>query len=122
MPGSAFYGLPNLDLGYASALRGIEPLRRDANTFYYKPERPLEPQASFSLECAQWRHGYDGAECFYGQVRFSERDQKLEGALECRIHAENLSDSVVVRVPVRIDVSRVSVLERAELLLQKLFG
>ncbi len=87
--------------------------RRDPNAFYWKPKRPMEPQSSFSLECEQWRHGTDD-ELFDGEICFAEDEEVVSGVLECHIHAENLSETAIMRVPVQIDVKRVGVLARAE--------
>jgi len=64
--------------------------RRDPNAFYYKPDRSMEPSEAFSLECEQWRHGLD-AEWFGGELCFDRNAEEIHGALECRIHAENLT-------------------------------
>jgi hypothetical protein len=101
------------------SLPNIEPFRRDPNSFYYKPERPMIPQPAFSLECEQWRHG-DEAQDFTGEIHFARDKADIKGALECEIHAENLSEIAVLRVPVRITVTSVSVLARAEMLVQTL--
>jgi hypothetical protein len=81
-------------------------LRRDPNAFYYKPHRPEIPGAEFSLECEQWRHGVE-PERFEGEIHFDADKEESAGALECRIHAENLSDPAMMIVPVRINVRRV---------------
>ena len=77
------------------------PDPRDPNAFYYKPGRPAEPQASFSLECAQWRHDNE-AEPFIGEIHVPTDRDAAEGLLVCRIQAANLSKSVSCRIPVRI--------------------
>jgi hypothetical protein len=64
------------------------------------------PGAEFSLECEQWRHGVE-PESFRGEIHFDTDGAEIAGALECRIHAENLSDLTTVVVPVRINVRRV---------------
>lgn len=104
----------------ALGVRDVRPFRRDPNAFYYKPDRSKTPQPSFSLECAQWRHGSDDWERFSGEIHFAETVDQVAGVLECRIHAENLSDLAVHRVPLRISVSSSSVFERAETLVQAL--
>ena len=79
--------------------------RRDPNGFYYKPERWKTPVESFCVECEQWRHGtsamYFGAEIF-----IDPNLNKISGALECVIHAENLSNPVRIVVPVKITVKK----------------
>lgn len=87
--------------------------RRDPNAFYYKPARITEPADTFSLECEQWRHGTCG-ESFVGDIFISEDATKASGALECEIHAENLSEPVIKRIPVRIEVQHPSASDYAE--------
>ena len=81
--------------------------RRDPNGFYYKPERSETPVESFCLECEQWRHGTD-AEYFVGDIFVDPNLNKISGALECVIHAENLSNPVKKVVPVKITVEKVN--------------
>ena len=64
---------------------------RDPNAFYYKPERHSTPQRSFSLCCDQWRHS-SGFEAFEGEIHVATDAGSIEGALELRIEAENLSE------------------------------
>ena len=88
------------------------PDPRDPNAFYYKPRRPAEPQASFALECAQWRHDNEAA-TFLGEIHVPTDRDAAEGLLVCRIQAANLSKSVSCRIPVRIAIAHVSALESA---------
>ena len=80
----------------------LEPAnrRRDPNAFYYKPNRFMEPSEAFSLECEQWRHGLN-AEFFEGELCFERDAEEIRGALECRIHAENLTIPVKKLIRVR---------------------
>lgn len=103
-------------------LTNIEPFRRDPNSFYYKPSRPMMPVSSYSLECAQWRHGADDWRVFSGEIYFTEAEGQIAGALECRIHAENLSDAALLRIPVRISITTTSIRARAEMLVDALIG
>lgn len=114
------YGFDRSSLAHLMA--DVRPIRRDPNAFYYKPERPKEPQHSFSLECAQWRHGHDHWEGFSGEIHFAEDLDEVSGVLECRIYAGNLSDPAVRRVPLRISVSKSSVFVRAQALVQALIS
>lgn len=100
-------------------LAGLHPANPDPNVFYYKPSRPTRAAASFSLECAQWRHGVD-AEVFSGQIHVPQDGGRISGALRCRIHAENLSETVCLHVPVRISVQSVRVLDVAKQLINRL--
>ena len=108
-----------LERSLMPSLHNIRPLHRDPNAFFYKPERPMIPQPAFSLECEQWRHG-DEEQDFAGEIHFARDEASITGALECEIHAENLSEIAVLRVPVRITVTSISVLARAEMLVQAL--
>lgn len=109
--------LPRLD---DSVMRRLDPPRpRDPNEFYYKPERVTSPTSEFSLECDQWRHGVR-TELFSGQIHVDEDAKEVSGALECRIHAQNLSKSATKLIPVRIRVKHSKVLEFAEGLVSSL--
>lgn len=97
----------------------LDTLRRDPDVFYYKSDRPETPVESFSLECEQWRHGID-EEYFDGQIFFDHSADEVRGAIECNIHAENLSTPGKKTVPVKITVKRVSTLEHARILIKNL--
>jgi hypothetical protein len=100
-----------------SVLRGIGPPRtRDPNGFFYKPDRSMIPASNFCVECQQWRHGVE-PELFVGEIHFDETIDQISGALECRIHAENLSEIAAKQVPVRIHVTRPKLGEVAEKLI-----
>ena len=86
--------------------------KRDPNKFYYKPGLASEPDDSFSLTCEQWRHG-TVAESFVGEIYFDEGESSIAGLLQCEIHAENLSEPAIKRIPVRIDVQKLSAREYA---------
>ena len=86
--------------------------RRDPNAFYYKPFCPEEPVRSFSLECEQWRHGGQ-VEGFFGHIFFNAESGQRNGALECVIQAENLSDPVRTVIPFRFDIERASTKKEA---------
>jgi len=72
----------------------------DPNRFYYKPERPRGPIHEFSLTCHQWRHGVE-AKLFTVEICSTIRDGSVAGALECVIHAGNMSSLVTKLIPVR---------------------
>ena len=95
-------------------------LRRDPNEFYYKPMRSDVPVESFSLECEQWRHGIE-AEIFECEICLGGNTQEVRGALECLVHAENLSNPVKKIIPVRGNPKLISARLCAEKLLEKLF-
>lgn len=92
---------------------------RAPDAFYYKPDKPQMPVESFMLECEQWRHGI-AEKCFEGEI-FADSDQEeIQGAIECEIHAENLSSPAKKIVPVRITVKRESTRDYASNLVTKL--
>ena len=107
------FKLPNLSGSYN--------FQRDPNEFYYKPDHATEPEASFSLECAQWRHSIE-AESFEGELCFSRDIQEVSGALECLIQAENLSAPIKKTIQVRGSIRHVSAREHAESLVKKLIN
>ena len=92
---------------------------RDPDAFYYKSGRPEIPVESFSLECEQWRHGID-EEYFDGQIFFDHSTDEVRGAIECNIHAENLSAPVKKIVPVKVTVKRLSTIDHARILIKDL--
>ena len=111
-----FSGIVNPDphiLARPLAIPSFDPPDpRDPNAFYYKSGRPAEPQASFDLECAQWRHDNEAVP-FFGEIHVPTDRDAAEGLLVCRIQAANLSKSVSCRIPVRIAIAHVSAFESA---------
>ena len=93
--------------------------RRDPNAFYYKPRRPRDPVESLSLECEQWRHGIED-QYFDVQVPFDPSQDRIEGAVECSIHAENLSAPQRLVIPIRVVVKRVEARTYANQLIENL--
>lgn len=110
--------VPTVDASLLLSSRGGND-RRDANAFYYKPNRSTTPEESFSLECEQWRHG-TGEEHFSGQLFFDVDKEIVCGALSCEIHAENLSTPVKRTVPVKISINRLNTANHARLLMHSL--
>src|SRR5689334_17753251 len=79
---------------------------RDPNAFYWKPQKPVAPANSFSLECQQWRHAAD-PESFSAEIYSDATAGMLTGIIQCRIQAENLSEPVIKGVPVAIRIKKV---------------
>lgn len=100
-------------------LRDMHPKKRDPNGFYYKPDRPSIPSDEFSLECEQWRHGLE-PESFVGRIHFDDNVYQVSGAIECCIHAENISAPVIETIPVSIRVRKGDILAYAEDLISRL--
>jgi hypothetical protein len=90
----------------------LPPRGRDQNGFYWKPIRPSGAVSEFSFECQQWRHGVQ-AERFSGQIVFDLNQAEISGALECEIHAENLTNVATLLIPVRITTRRANVADAA---------
>ena len=81
----------------------------------------MMPAASFSLECDQWRHSLDD-EYFSGEIFLDQGTDEIRGALECLIHAENLSDPAIKTVPVKITITQASGRDHAEALVERLIS
>jgi hypothetical protein len=113
---SADFGVRAIEL---PGVPQLEPFRRDPDKFYYKASRPIMPVHSFELECEQWRHGADPEE-FWGEIHRLGDGKKSSGVLEFQIHAENLSESACLRVPVRIWHAQRGIYERAQKLVESL--
>lgn len=91
----------------------------DPNKFYYKARRSPLPIESFGLTCDQWRHNLE-AEDFFGEIYFSGQTEEIRGALECQIHAENLTDPARKLVSVSITISLVNIRDEAKALTNEL--
>ena len=91
----------------------------DANAFYYKPDRPTQPQSLFCFACDQWRHD-DGEEHFLCEIHVPIDQVKAEGALVCRIQAANLSKPVSKLIPIRIEITHASAFESAQKMVEAL--
>jgi len=113
----ALAGLYNTGSTFPEILRA--PELPDPNAFYYK-RRPETAVSEVNLECRQLRHGLEREE-FVLELDF-DRSQAgtVEGALEFRIRAENLSGIERLVLPVRITIREVAAHEAAEGLVQQL--
>ncbi|MCY3875187.1 MAG: hypothetical protein OXF88_12950 [Rhodobacteraceae bacterium] len=120
----SFSGIVNSDpdiLSRPLALASLDPPdTRDPNAFYCKPRRPAEPQVSFALECAQWRHDSE-AESFVSEIHVPTDRDAAEGLLVCRIQAANLSKSMSCRIPVRIAIDHANAFESARDMVEALY-
>ena len=92
---------------------------RDPDKFYFKPGRPNAPTKLFRLECERWRHGI-GAARFNTEIIVDPDAEEIQGTIECRIHAGNLTNSVRESIPVRGSVVRVSAADCAHSLVRDL--
>ena len=109
--------LRSFDLPVAPAV--LPSPRRDPNSFYYIPNRPDIPVDSFSLDCELWRHGI--GERYFGVEIFVDPDaHDVRGAIECRVHASNLSSPAKKVIAVRITTQTKSMTEYARALVHAL--
>lgn len=123
-----FFDVPTHSLGGPGTFPSLEAIkalgrhddRRDPNEFYYKPDRAELPGESFSLECEQWRHGLD-AETFEGEIIVPQNATHVHGAIECVVHAENLSIPIRKVVPVRATTKQLSTEIEARQLVEELY-
>ena len=106
------------DLANLTALSRI-PTSRDRNQFYWKPERPDKPEAVVALECQQWRHQIE-EENYDFIVRTDPNIGEYQGALELRIEAANMTESVEKRVNLKIRIIKSSTIDEAKTLIRHL--
>ena len=85
---------------------------RDPNTFYYKPDRPMEPVQTITLECQQWRHETE-TEYFVAEIYLDSERPTIAGTIECRVHAENLPNPAKSHITVQIAGQPVDIVEHA---------
>ena len=96
------------------------PKTIEPDAFYWKGGFPLMPQNKIGLTCENWRHNF-------GDERFGFRitalgSHEISGAIQCRIHAENLSKAEVLTIPVRIKRCDKSISDLAKYLVEQLAG
>lgn len=90
--------------------------RHDAEAFYYADWARGEPARRGALTADLWRH-QAGEETFEFEIVF-ERDGATRGAVECTVHAGNLTKPAQARVVVARTTRRVGVLDLAEALVR----
>ena len=101
-----------------TSLSPIVSQERDPNAFYYKPTPPSSPKESFSLECQQWRH--ETTDEYFAVDLFVENcPTEATGAVECVVHAENLSTPTKKLIKVNIRLTRASTFDYARALVGK---
>ena len=94
------------------------PKPRRSDAFYWRCGRDSWVEL-MELECASWRHGQEGMTFKLG-IRPDTMDDHLSGAIEVCIHAANLSDPMLARLPVRIAIENGSTVREAEALIERL--
>jgi hypothetical protein len=94
------------------------PSPRDPDSFYWKGGRPSMAKSMIELTCENWRHSV-GEEHFPFRITASN-SESVSGAIQCEIHAENLTDPAMITLPVRIERATKSTLEHAQTLIARL--
>lgn len=94
--------------------RPVPLVRHDPEAFYYDEWPPDVPIRHGALTCDLFRHQRD-EELFAIEVVFPE-DGDVSGAVLCKVEAENLTEPVILRVPVSRTIERHDLLEAAEAL------
>jgi len=79
------------------------PYARDPNGFYFKTTRPVLPELTICYECEQWRHGVEW-ESFGTEIHFGPDAREVDGAIEVKVHAGNLSHPKKALIPVKISI------------------
>ncbi|MER9338758.1 hypothetical protein NKJ06_33355 [Mesorhizobium sp. M0293] len=97
----------NLHPAVPSAL-SFMPKEHDAEGFYYKTG---SSGSGLSLSCDLWRHG-QGSEGFDAFIE-PHSLKEASGAVELRIHASNLTDTVSLKIPVEIRSTALSAFDYA---------
>lgn len=90
------------------------PKPRDSDAFYWREGRHGWVD-QIRLECATWRHGQNEIITKLGIS--PDGLEPCSGAIELSVHATNLSDPALVRLPVRITVTDGDTQRRARALL-----
>ncbi|EEY1597059.1 DNA-binding protein, partial [Escherichia coli] len=83
-------------------LLSLTPTERDKNDFYYKEKRN-EPVQVVSLECEEWRHQVK-EEIFPLFVYTANKPKKVNGAIEVRVDANNLTNPVIKTFKLKITI------------------
>ena len=82
------------------------------NNWLLPPEN-TETEKKINLECEQWRHGVK-PELFFGEIHADLTKDEINGALECRVHAENASQVNTAQIPIRIKIREISAYDLAK--------
>lgn len=93
--------------------------KRDPDRFYWKDDKPITPSNNMAMTCGNWRHGVD--EQFF-QFRLFPRvsTDNIYDEMVCRIHADNLTESITISCPVLVENTPHSTKDIAEYLLNSL--
>lgn len=105
------YSRPNGIPEIAIPRRYIPP-KHNKEGFYYDEWSPEIPTESGALTVDIWRHS-NGIEVFDLNVHL-EKETEMNGVIECRIQASNLTDPFYLKIPISLEVDQTSVTELAE--------
>jgi hypothetical protein len=78
---------------------------RDPETFYYSGGRPQEFVEEISLTCGLFRHGLE-PDYFVFAVQWDEGLRRSDGAIRCRVSAENMPQVEAYVLPVVVSHER----------------
>lgn len=93
------------------------PKRRESDVFYWRTGKQDWVEV-MELECASWRHGQDEI-TFSLKVRPNNTDD-TSGVIELSVHAHNISDPLLERLPIRIAFEDGSTIDEARALVDML--
>lgn len=93
------------------------PKPRDSDAFYWRVGH-FDWVGKMELECENWRHGQEPLQ-FELKVRPAEQ-VSTAAAIEISVHANNIADPRVVKLPVRFDYREGATLDKAHALVARL--
>jgi rRNA-processing protein FCF1 len=93
------------------------PRQNYPDEFYWRTRQRLGVNF-MEIECASWRHA--DREIIFRMEVLPNRLTGTEGVIEVSVHATNISEPKIKRLPIRIKLVEGSTLEKARVLVQKL--
>jgi hypothetical protein len=93
------------------------PNKRQADAFYWREGREGWVEA-MELECESWRHGQN--EWTFSLMLRPREAIDVSGAIELGVHADNVSDPPLTRLPIHIIVEDDSTMDAAQILIDAL--
>jgi hypothetical protein len=124
-PFSASYGLARslkdlMGPDFTQLMRGPDrPLMphitkaRDPNSLYFKEGGPGKITPRIAYECSQWRHAQD-PEVFEVSLICMPKPGLHTGAIQIQVHAANLTQPQMARLPFKLTLTKASCLEEAK--------
>lgn len=89
------------------------PARRDPNALYFEKGHAGIPSQHIEFSCEQWRHAQDAEVIEFG-VEAPLRPGTYSGLVALAVHAANLTEPALLRLPVRLRVLEQSAYAVAE--------